>query len=665
MKPEELVKKLQNPKGEKILFKREYFLNPVAPEGSDQQLWNQLVEGQWQTLDRDIVALANGSIKTANKTGWLIIGADPSVEKDGERKIYDTSHIVLYEEQVLEKVNRFCEPPIQEIEIEQVEIEGKRLIVITVPKSPFVHENSQQMQLANGVFDETDGRLVEVEIGEVYSPWTVFLRRIEGVLPASDAERRKLIEEKSIQSPYKRFVRQIKENPVFSILSFILITALPTLWFLWNDVVPTLQPELMSGEFNVAVAEITIIDEDGASVKSKDGEVVGEFLYTRLESGFSELDLQDVRYEVWGPEQTGEVQGNTAEERSAAARQLAEKINAHVIVYGVITTGERSHFSPEFFVNYKGFEQYEDITGDHEIGSAMRITLPFDLTEMQVIENPALSARANALSLLTIGLAFLSVDDAEEALVYFQQAETIDGWFKSAGKEVIYLLIGNALGRQASIEKSDENLASASENYSTALEINPDYSRAKVGLASVLYLIALGDPKDRSFGSVDREMLDQAEALFKEASLDGNAPESANVSTKSVFGLGQIYFVKSQMLGDEWIEKAKIEFKKVTADYESGDERISETASHAYARLGLFAWNEGDTDTAVEFFRKGIAIASPYYQGFYYATIGDIYKSVKMKAEAADAYREAITIAEFFGDENSANQYNDKLKALE
>ena len=299
------------------------------------------------------------------------------------------------------------------------------------------------------------------------------------------------------------------------------------------------------------------------------------------------------------------------------------------------------------------------------MGSAMRISLPFELTQMQVVENPALSARANALSLITIGLAFLSVDDAEKALDYFQQAEALDGWFKTAGKEIIYLLIGNAYGRQASIEKSETYLASARENYTTALDIDPMYGRAKIGQAAVLYLISLGDPYDASFESIDLEMLDQAEALFQEANEMSGSPESANVQTKSAFGLGQVYFVKSQILGEDWIERANDEFIKVIEDYESGDERIGETASHAYARMGLIAWLNGDLESAVAFYRKAIESASPYYQGYYFSSIGDLYLAAGRIDEARDAYTEAIRIAEFYGDEDSATRYDERLKALD
>ena len=665
MKVEELQKLLEKPIGKKMVFRREVIVNPVAPEGTEQQLWDQLVTGQWYSMVRDILALSNGNLKTTQKTGWLIIGMDPAVGEDGAPKYYDTSQITLYEEQILEKLNLFSEPPLQDLELQRLEMDGNQLIVITVPKSPFLHETSKQLQLSNGVFDENSGLLTAVEPGEVYPTRTVFVRRVEGITAASETERRNLIEEKSIQSGYKRLVKRIKDNPVFSILSFLLITALPTFWFLYNEVLPSFQPEVMGGEFNVAVAEMTVVDEDGKTIRSQDGEAVSEFLYTRLDAGFDELNLEDIRYEVWGPEQTDKVKGDTPEARSQAAQALAEDINAHVIVYGVITTGDSARFSPEFFVDYKGFEQVEDITGDHEMGSAMRISLPFELTQMQVIENPALSARANALSLITIGLAFLSVDDAEKALDYFQQAEALDGWFKTAGKEIIYLLIGNAFGRQASIQKSETYLASARENYTTALDIDPTYGRAKIGQAAVLYLISLGDPYDASFESIDLEMLDQAEALFQEASKMEGSPESSNVQTKSALGLGQVYFVKSQILGEDWIKRANDEFKKVIEDYESGDERIGETASHAYARIGLIAWLNGDLESAVEFYVKAIEAASPYYQGYYFASLGDIYMAAGRMDEARDAYTEAIRIAEFYGDEESATRYVERLKSTE
>ena len=105
MTVEELQKLIGNPKGKKLLFRREVLVNPVAPEGTEQPLWDQLVEGQWHSLVRDILALSNGNLKTTHKTGWLIIGMDPADGEDGEPKYTDTSQLPLYEEQILEKVN--------------------------------------------------------------------------------------------------------------------------------------------------------------------------------------------------------------------------------------------------------------------------------------------------------------------------------------------------------------------------------------------------------------------------------------------------------------------------------------------------------------------------------------------------------------------------------
>ena len=196
------------------------------------------------------------------------------------------------------------------------------------------------------------------------------------------------------------------------------------------------------------------------------------------------------------------------------------------------------------------------------------------------------------------------------------------------------------------------------------MDIDPAYGRAKIGQAAVLYLISLGDPYDASFESIDLEMLGQAESQFQEASKMEGSPESANIQTKAAFGLGQVYFVKSQILGEDWIEQANDEFQKVIDDYEAGDERIGETASHAYARIGLIAWLNGYLESAVEFYRKAIEAASPYYQGYYFASIGDIYMAAGRMDEARDAYTEAIRIAEFYGDEESATRYDERLKAL-
>jgi tetratricopeptide (TPR) repeat protein len=418
--------------------------------------------------------------------------------------------------------------------------------------------------------------------------------------------------------------------------------------------------------FNVVVTDFIVLDEDESPVGSKDGRELADFLYRRLESSFNELDLKDP-YEIRA--HGCPIKGSTREERENAAAALAERIDAHIIIYGVVKqAGDESRFAPEFYVNYKGFEGAEgseEITGQHELGRPLRVELPFDAARFQGVENPALVARTEALGLIAIGLSYCATDDYERALDYFIQAEATEGWARTAGKEVVYVLLGNASAGLTSKAKSTEYLTTTLEYYTTALEVDPTYARAKIGQAGVLYVMALGDPAVPSWDTVDLEQLDEAAAAY-EAALDlGDPPESANIETKVHFGLGQIYFVRAMVLGEDWLIQAKVEFEQVVEAYEGGNTRITNYAGHAHARLGAIARLQGDTDTAIEHYTRATELVSPYYQAYYYTRLGEVHAAAGQIDRAIEAYEEAILIAEqFFSDEESVEKYSIRLNEL-
>jgi tetratricopeptide (TPR) repeat protein len=291
------------------------------------------------------------------------------------------------------------------------------------------------------------------------------------------------------------------------------------------------------------------------------------------------------------------------------------------------------------------------------MGKALRVTLPFEAAEFAPVDNPALSARTNALSLVTIGLAYYVIDDFENALDYFSQAEATQGWLETAGKEVIYLLLGNATVRKASEENSTEYLDTAAAYFEQAMSINPTYNRAMVGQAGVLYLQGIGDPIGEPLEAIDLDKLDEAEAHYRPALDLGNPPPSANIEAKVHFGLGQVNvgrLVHAVAAGGDWqtpLAEARVEFLEVVQEYDDGNLRIANLAGHAHRRLGLLAWMQGQTEEAVEQYRQAIELVTPFYQAYAYSRIGDIYADAGQKEAAIEAYEEAIRVAEFYGNQ--------------
>ena len=457
--------------------------------------------------------------------------------------------------------------------------------------------------------------------------------------------------------------RVVKWWPIAIGLGLIGLLLTAILWF----VIPK-KDQIMTGQFNVAVAEFVVQDGEGKTIRSEDGSLLANYIQQQIETQFSEIELnKTIPYSVWGPKETGAIAGNTAQARSSAAAKLAEKIHAHVLIYGVIVSdGTRSRFMPEFYVNHASFQDASEITGEHKIGSQVRLALPF-IDSIQAVENPALAGRVNAMDLITIGLAYYSVDDFENAALYLEKAAAEKRWLETSGKEVVYLLIGNTYIRWASRDDNAQYVPEAARNYAEALRINPDYGRGLVGQANVLYLEALGS-LDKP--QIDPVKLDQADALVTQALALQGQPESANIAAKAHFNRGQIDLAryKSQVPvipGGDWIAQAKNEFTFVIDEYEAGNTTLKPLASHAYFRLGECIFYRDLMDPqAILLIEKAISIASPFYQAEYTALLGNLYNARGEPEKAIQAYEDAIAIAESNGDADSALKYQKNLDKL-
>jgi tetratricopeptide (TPR) repeat protein len=344
-----------------------------------------------------------------------------------------------------------------------------------------------------------------------------------------------------------------------------------------------------------------------------------------------------------------------------------------VIVYGVMQTGAgHASFSPEFYVNYKGFQEGGEITGQHEFGENLSIPLPFDFPKFNAADNPALSARTQALSLMAIGLAYYSVDNFEKASDYFFQSENISGWPNLPGKEVIYLLVGNTYNRWYSVEKSPMYLVNALDNYNTALQLNENYARAMVGKAGSLYLQALGNPDDNDFTTLDLDKLEEAAGLYETALRLNHAPESANIEAKVNFGLGKINFIRylwalsTKNEPNTFLSKADAEFHAVLKEFNDGkgNVRIENLSGHSYAFLGAMARVQHQYPEAVELYRHAIEHVSPYYQSYYNTRLGETYLDGCQLDLAIQAYEQAIQIAKFYGFEKPVLEDTNRLEKI-
>ncbi|HRQ42565.1 MAG TPA: hypothetical protein PLD25_32010 [Chloroflexota bacterium] len=380
-------------------------------------------------------------------------------------------------------------------------------------------------------------------------------------------------------------------------------------------------PGRMTGDFNIAVAPFYVNGEAGA----ESGEDVANSIYGRLHQNFEDLNSPIIQ--VWGPTEpritpVRAIIGNTPEKRAEEAAQLAEEINADIVVYGVVNASDSSwQVIPEFYISSKSFKDAVEILGQHKLGQIF--TIPGnDSQALRLAAGDRLTPRTEVLTHLAIGLTYYSISDYGRALENFMAIEENTLISEDVGAEVVFLLIGNTLGKQAqelrqitaeysgeSAEQEIYDLLLASESYyDRALQIDKQYARALVGKGSIAYLQAVGDGNQ-----VDLEGLNQAVIFYLGALTAANKPALSDVDTKVHFGLGQSYLILSLVEKTISVDQVIAEFEAVIADYGDGkNPYVRDLAGEAHARLGLLYSRLGDNEKAVTEYEAAVALLFDY-----------------------------------------------------
>ncbi len=162
----------REPENLKLDFKRKlYAINHSDPKVRDVQ---------WDEFIRDVLALANGNIGTVGQEGHLVVGAADKLNQQGTRDLYDVGDVKLSAQQILQKVNAASRPRLPDLDIETVVLEEKRILVITIPPTPYLHETTRTLKTPKTTYQEN----------------TVFIRRGESIRPASTSERQAILAEK-------------------------------------------------------------------------------------------------------------------------------------------------------------------------------------------------------------------------------------------------------------------------------------------------------------------------------------------------------------------------------------------------------------------------------------------------------------------------------------
>lgn len=395
---------------------------------------------------------------------------------------------------------------------------------------------------------------------------------------------------------------------------------------------PTPIPQ-MSGEWNIAIAYFTNLSNQDLS----DLDLVGNIFYNRLNQEVENLRTTlDLVIQLRNPDETGHISGTTAEERALQAEELANLINADIVIYGYVDfQNDAIILQPEIFVDVENLYELDELVGQYTLGDPVTLVGNEQILPTQLQTNRELSRRAQLISLITRGLSLYFYQDFEASLRAFEDANENQFWISSEGREVIYQLLGNC-----SIKLLDYDTA---ENYYlTALDIDDEYARAYGGLGNVYYSRSVANITPTNF-EPDLDTLEQAIVYFESAQNANHQTSTADVPAKSAFGLGQIYLVQ-WFVGMDTLDEAIQQFNIVIEYYGYGDnKRIQEITAETHGRLGLIARQQSNYEQAIEEYLVALELAiSPSRRAVYLSTLADIYSQVEQGNLAEEYNNRAI-----------------------
>ncbi len=388
-------------------------------------------------------------------------------------------------------------------------------------------------------------RAIFVALGETGPDWAapvLFLRSEEGLLWDLALEAK--VAQQVLDSRLSRFALAPRLSLTIAALALVAILGLLAYWTVSPPAPPpptptaTPIPAQMSGAFKVAVAQFGVLDEQGQVQPDPEAAKLSDWLYATLAQEYAD-QVAIPGLEIWhdGAElkqssnvTIGLVSGADTEERDAAARAMAQRLNADVIIYGHLAGAANPrelflefYISPDLEFSPDLNRGIDPVVGRHRLGQPIPVTLPLStLAGLDV--NERLGVRTRALAWLTIGLAFDLVNPSRAREIFRQAEERLQDWpdAPGSGKEILYFFIG-----QEELLLGD--LGDAEDYFRRALAINPDYARATIGLGGVFYSRAQALPPEERPAT---DFTEQALALYQQA-VD-QAPNSSWPPTEAI-----------------------------------------------------------------------------------------------------------------------------------
>jgi tetratricopeptide (TPR) repeat protein len=342
--------------------------------------------------------------------------------------------------------------------------------------------------------------------------------------------------------------------------------------------------------------------------------------------------VTDVNIEVAGPAEVGALAGDTPESRAEAAADLADQVGADVVVYGTLEILEGlSNLSAGFYLSSRGLTGAEELAGVYPLDSVeLATTDPIALSQAAA---RFLEPKIIALTQLAIGLSHYQLNEYAEAQELFTEAEA--SWPSSAsrinGREVVLSLLGNVSGLQNDLDAADEY-------FTRALDLQPEYSRARFGAAELGFQRSRGSLCGGT-GEGDVVGLEDAVRQFEEL-IDLPAPPLAFLPERARLEIGRIYECLTLNGVDRRSEAREI-LEAVIADI-SGQTRLRDLEAEARFSLGIYHLLNGDEPAALAEFETAVdTTLNPIRKSGFYHSLAVIHLCQLDQPELAETYLRA------------------------
>ncbi len=457
--------------------------------------------------------------------------------------------------------------------------------------------------------------------------------------------------------------------------------------------VPPTVVKPMDGNINIAVADFGQIDAQGDSVASADAHSRAGLFYgnlsTQLQLLRDELSGSGVPIKIdqRGPDEVGRVRGATPDDRAKDAAAMADKWNADVVLYGnLILAIDRTTFDVNVYLRPKRLGNAEELAGQHVFGSVTPMPGNVTLNAAAAgILNQRIQNGTRALAYFVVGLGYFSLggNNFNTAYEYFQRAlnpasndpdkPTPADPAKQAPadpaiRQILYLFAGKS---QHEVQEWDK----AHEYYQAALDLNPNYARARLGLAETEFQLSRGN--DCEADKVNPAGLQHAVDEIQTAIDAPNQPAMADIKPKGKFYLSRVYMCQTLAnVADRWKE-AEDAAQAVVREFDAGNTRIVDWAGEAHAQLGLIYWLRPVANSeraawdkrAAQEYEQAVKLTAATVevgrrvdrQAVFYRMLGDIYNTLDEFDQSDASFAEAVRIEP---DPNTRAKYQDLWNQL-